>query len=87
MGISQMFAHHRAILGLHKSIIMGMANSAFGEADQEPILKVGDHLVYKLEPIVGMKPSDDKSLPICFPDLASGNPQISSPQRTRLPIA
>ena len=34
IGISQVFAYHRAVLGLHQAVIIGVSGSGFGEANQ-----------------------------------------------------
>ena len=58
-----MFAHHRAILGLHQAIIIGVAGSAFSEADQELIQELGYCLVNEFGAIVGMEAPDNEREP------------------------
>src|SRR4030042_6224976 len=60
IGIAYMLAHYRAILGLHQTIIIGVARPAFGKADQELTKKLGYRLIDKFGAIVGMKAPDDK---------------------------
>jgi hypothetical protein len=60
ISIAQVLAHHRAILGLHQSIIISVTRPAFGKADQELVKELGYGLIDELGAIVGMKAPDDK---------------------------
>lgn len=64
MGISQLFAQHSAVFGLHQAIIIAMSWSGFGEANQSfpgRIQQFCYHSVYKLRPVVRMEASDEES--------------------------
>ncbi len=60
MSVSQVFAHHSAILGLHKAIIIGVSGSGFGEMDQKLVQQFGYNLVDEFGAIIGMKPFDNE---------------------------
>ena len=60
IGISQVLANHRAILGFHQTIIIALSGSGFGEVDQHLVQQPGYYMVYKLRPIIGMKSSDNE---------------------------
>ena len=63
MSVSQLFAHHSAILGLHQTIIVAVPGSAFGKANQELVQESGYCVVYEFTPVVGMKASDEEREP------------------------
>ncbi len=87
VGISQVLANNRAILGLHQAIIIALPGSGFGEADQHLVQQLGYYMVYELRPIIGMKPSDNKReiRLTWFPLPAPGRLLISFPQRLLFP--
>ena len=55
---AQMFADHRAVLGLHQGVVAGMTSPRLGLLDQEFVQEAGNLIVDELAAVVGMKAAD-----------------------------
>ena len=60
ISISQLLAHHGAILRLHQAIIIGVSGSGFSETDQQLIQQLGNYAIHKFRAIIGMKTPDNE---------------------------
>lgn len=55
MGIAQLLADHRSVLGFHQGIVVGMSGAGFGETDQELVEQPGHIMIDKFGSVVRVK--------------------------------
>ena len=63
IGISQLIAHHGAILRLQQAIIIGMSGPGFNETNQQLIQQLKNYAINKFRASIGMKtPENERKL-------------------------
>jgi len=58
--ISQVITNNRAVLSLHKTIIIGMPGSLFSKTYKQFIQQPGYYMVYEFRAIIGMESVDNE---------------------------
>ena len=69
VAVTDVFADHRAVLGLHQPVVTALPGTAFGLLDQQLIKQPGDGGVDELAAVVAVDPEDGEGeAPSCLVD-------------------